>query len=142
MTEDGNPILELLRQADARTAAAEAFYAMLERQGQLASHRVLTYRCARRCLLAEVLRTTSGLVIHHDRYKMSPTRNETSSSASGRRVNTEDGDRRWKARTYFITEAANLTVSCDHIANRTIEIRDVLAALESGTSEVVVRRSA
>lgn len=135
----GGILGRLYAEGQERTAAAEAFYAMLSQRGELKSHRVLSYRCPRRCLLADVLNTQQGLIVHQPRYKLSPALNSKTSNESGRRKNTEDGDRRWKARTYPIGLAANLTLACDHVpAHHVLELEQVHSDLAAKRREVIV----
>ncbi len=121
-----------------RTELAAAFYVMLGQRGQIRSHRVLAYRCRSRCLLVDVLNTKHGLIVHLPRYKLSPAQNEASSTSSGRAANTEDGNRRWKAHTFFEADAVNVAVTCDHIVHKLIDLDAIRSAIESDTPEVVI----
>ncbi len=131
--------LQLIRDGKSRTEAAEAFYQMLERRGEIRSHLVVTYRCPRRCLLAQVLRTNQGLIVHRARYKLSPGLNSQASSESGRSKNTEDGDRRWKASTFYLDQAVNVTLDCDHLRAAILEVPRIEADIKARHAEVVIR---
>ena len=136
--EDGTPLRRMFEDTRARVDAARAFYEMLHRRGELKSHRVLTYRCPQRCLLLDVLQTSQGLLVHSARYKLSATVNESSSSPSGRLNNTEDGGRHWKAHTFPIDLAVNLTANCDHVRGLVIEVDTVRADVAAARREVIV----
>lgn len=123
-----------------RRRAAEAAYGALRGQGKLGSHRVLTYRCARRCLLLDVLRFPEpvGIIVHQPRYKLSPTRNAESSSESGREKNTEDGDRRWRSRFYGVDELLNAALTCDHLSHVVISRERIESDATSSRREVLI----
>lgn len=126
-----------------RRRAAEAAYGALRAQGKLGSHRVLAYRCSRRCLLLDVLMFPEplGVIVHQPRYKLSPTVNEASSSESGRAKNTEDGARRWRARYYSPDEMLNAALNCDHLQHVVID-RDRIVKDMSGQDRVIIISSA
>lgn len=142
MSEETGP--EFLRrvrdEADQRTALASAAYEALKGAGRLRAHRLLTYRCARRCLLVDVLNFPQGVVFHTPGYKLSPSVNTDTSNASGRAKNTIDGARRWKAHTYFAQECVNVTANCDHVQNLVLEKDEIQADLDAGHAEVVLPR--
>ncbi len=99
----------------ARSALATSIYNALTSARKLADHRVLVYRCPKRCLLLDVLLLPDGLLIATPRYKLSPRVNEASSNEAGRRKHTEDGGRRWGAQAYFAQDAAGFSLNCDHV---------------------------
>lgn len=119
-----------------RSDLADKTYAALEATGRLAKQRALTYRCPSRCLLLEVIPTRLGLLLHVPRYKLSPRLNAEASSAAGRAKNTEDGDRHWKARSFFEDTALGLSVSCDHVRSVVVGLEDIHADLDAGATEV------
>lgn len=121
-----------------RTAAAEAFVAMLARHGQVNTRADVVYRCTHRCALARIYSTNAGVIVHRSRYKLSPKINEASSSASGRTKNTEDGDRRWRATTYFLDQAGNVTLDCDHLRQMVLDVDTVAADARARRGLVVV----
>lgn len=125
--------------AQQRAALATAIYEALRTQGKLGSHRLVTYRCSRRCMLADVIGLPQGIVIHSPAYKLSPSENEAHSSESGRLSNTTDGVRRWKAHIYFLTEAANVGLTCDHVRQAILEPDDIRQDAQARHTEVVVR---
>lgn len=108
------------------TDAAELYRALLS-SGRLSTLRRLTYRCrAGGCLLLDAVDTPLGIVMHQTRYKYSPEENARRSNAEGRAKNTEDGDRHWRPRTYFLAVSAlrfaddpvsgyGSEVTCDHV---------------------------
>lgn len=103
-----------------RDRTASDYYALLRRTGRLSSHRLLTYRCARRCLLLDLVNTPRGVIAHLPRYKLSPDVNAATSSEDGRAKNSEDGDRRWPSRTFMYSADWQLGVTCDHVAHQLI----------------------
>lgn len=130
MSVNDDELRALLREMDAgsdeRRKLAQEFYGALERHKQTTKRADVTYRCRRGCLLATVYQTAQGVVVHLPRHKYSPAYNEAVSNKDGRAKNTEDGGRRWKAQTYFLDQAVNASVSCDHLlphvlANERIE---------------------
>ena len=98
-------VRRLLEASQQRSALAQDAYAALKSSGRLPSHRVLVYRCPRRCLLLDVLAFPQGVVFHQPPYKRSPALNARTSSESGRAKNTTAGERHWKAQTYFAKDA-------------------------------------
>lgn len=132
-------ISDALARLDARTDEANAFYAMLKKRGSLKAHRAVVYRCAKRCLLVDVLTTTQGIILHVPAYKLSPIVNLESSSASGREVNTTDGDRRWKAHTFPIAAAVNVTCTCDHVRQFVLDVETIESDAAARRGEVVIK---
>ncbi|MCI1963285.1 MAG: hypothetical protein LKJ18_03935 [Ancrocorticia sp.] len=138
MSEPINPLTSLMKASRRRSELAAKFYEMLQRRGQLRSHVVVTYRCQHRCLLAQVLSTPQGLIVHVPRYKLSPDLNETNSVESARKKRTEDGNRRWKAQTFMLADALNVGVQCDHLLPRAIEKSRIEQDVNARHAEVVV----
>lgn len=132
-------LYQVFRRPDELAGLADAFYAMLKARGQLRSHRLLTYRCQRRCLLLDVLRTSHGVIVHQPRYKLSPEVNEQTSSPDGRTNNTEDGDRRWRGHTFPVEFAINFVLNCDHVNQHVLDRDQVQADVDATRREVVVR---
>ena len=122
----------LLNDREERSRAGAAAYEALKRTGKLSSHRVLSYRCPRRCLLLDVMEFPEpvGLTFHLPRYRLSPALNAETSSAEGRAKNTEDGDRRWKSHTSAETFAVAL--NCDHLHHISVRRERLQADLERG----------
>lgn len=129
---------EAMALLQSRTDDANAFYAMLKKRGSLKDHRAVTYRCSKRCLLVDVLTTAQGLIIHVPAYKLSPAVNEQNSNASGRAANTTDGDRRWKGHTFPSAAAINVTLACDHLHHKLLEMDVIEADSAARRGEVVV----
>lgn len=79
------------------------------------------YRCrVKGCLLLWVTTVSEGgeleIVCYQPGYKLSVDKNSEFSTEAGRRANTKDGDRHWKAQTFFLRQAAGaLHLACDHI---------------------------
>lgn len=137
MSED---VLKRLFEAkEGREQQAEAFYAMLTERRQLKSHRAVTYRCERRCMLADVLVTQAGILVHLPPYRLSPSVNAVSSSESGRRERTIDGDRRWRPRTFMLADALNITFNCDHVRSHVLENAVIESDVSATRGEVVIR---
>jgi hypothetical protein len=126
----------MMKAQEERAVLATAVYRALKSTGKLASHRLLSYRCSRRCLLLDVLRFPAGVVYASPRYKLSPGVNDRASSASARAERTEDGDRHWRTRAYFAQDALNAPVTCDHVRS-SISKEEIDADLGSGATEVV-----
>lgn len=127
-----------ITEGEARSDAAGAFYSMLKGRGQLKSHRVLTYRCKRRCLLLDVLDTRHGILVHQPRYRLSPALNAASSSEGGRAKNTEDGHRKWRERAFFLQDALNLSVQCDHLAQHVVSNERIRGDAAAALGEVTL----
>lgn len=107
-----------------RPDAAALYEALLADGSRLSSVRRLQYRCPSRCLLLDAIEVGGTILLHQNRYKLSPGHNEARSSASGRAANTFDGATHWKPRTYWITDSAlaypdtpsmRLQLQCDHV---------------------------
>lgn len=108
------------------TTDADELYRALVSSGRLSSLRRLTYRCTTaRCLLLEAVETPLGVLVHQNRYKLSPGENLARSSEDGRRANTYDGGRHWRERSYWLASSAlaypddmpppGLSLTCDHV---------------------------
>lgn len=106
------------RTLDERRELAETTYqAFIDSPNRQRSQHAVAYRCrVRGCLLADVVSTAAGVVIHQPAYKLSAARNAATSSADGRRANTFDGKNHWKPRTFFADMAGDLRVECDHVS--------------------------
>ena len=100
--EDGPPFPgHWMQLTSERNRRAADIYAALKRTGRLRTVRPepLTYWCAARCSLLDVITLPdgAGVILGVPRYKTSPgSTTDATSSASGRKDNTEDGWRRWK----------------------------------------------
>jgi hypothetical protein len=139
VSDEGAEFLRgIFERSDDLTAQAEAFVGMLRRHGQLEKRADVTYRCPRRCALARVYLTAQGMIVHTSRYKLSPEANTAGSVASARAKRTEDGDRRWRPQTYFLSQALNVTLNCDHLRHVVLDSSRVEAdaATRRGTVEV------
>ena len=139
---DANTLLRrLFAAADERTAAAGAFYSTLERHGQVAARADLTYRCGNphRCTLLRAYVTQPGTVVHVSRYKLSARANDESSTSAGRAKNTEDGGgNHWRGHTFFLDDAVNVTLSCDHVLGLTIGRERIEREAAARRGDVVV----
>ena len=132
----GTMLQEALEDSRAKDAAAARFYESLKARGQVKSHLAVTYRCPRRCTLAQILTTKAGILVHRPRYKLSPTVNAASSSEAGRAKHTEDGNRRWKAGTFMLV--GDIPAQCDHLQGRAIPAARVRADVAAGHAEVTL----
>ena len=136
-----NPLVETFKYANARQQQADAIYAALRANEKIRKKTLsLVYRCSNkeRCTLAEIYPSPQGVLVYLPPYKRSPERNQETSSAEGRRVNTIDGERRWKGRAFFIEAAWNLTLNCDHIDTHLIDREQVLDDLKSDRKNIVL----
>lgn len=133
-----DPLRAAYDQTRDRNAQARAVYDALRTTGKVSSHRLLTYRCPRRCLLLDVVNTPDGLILHRPRYKLSPRLNAESSNESGRTKNTEDGDRRWTANTGFVESWGNVPLTCDHL-RVTLDLAELQHDLDARHAEITVR---
>lgn len=140
MSEKGlGDFSEYVRSVQDANAAASAFVAMLQKNGQLKSHLKVTYRCELRgCVLLQVLATSQGLIFRKPAYRLSPPENARSSSAEGRAKNTRDGDRRWKETCGLLASAENLSVNCDHIRTCIIPNSRIESDVEAQHAKVLV----
>lgn len=129
---------EVLANYDARNELATKYYESLEKRGRVNAHVVMTYRCEHRCALARVIGTKQGFIVHVSRYKTSPKITETATSESGRRANTEDGNRRWKGHTFFLDDAFSIPVSCDHLRNHVLEIAEIKDDIRQGKQDTLI----
>lgn len=123
----------------ARQERAEKVYAALVKTKRTADHRVITYRCAqRRCLLVDVLQIPDEVIVYFPRYRRSPQKNPDSSSASARAQKTLDGDRRWIGHVAVLRHTINLTMNCDHVLGKVIDLSSVQADVDAGHAEVLI----
>jgi len=129
---------DLFRASRERSDIAAAVYRALRSKGELGSHRILSYRCPSRCLLVDVLNLPQGVIFHVPAYKLSPQVNDAASSPEGRAKNTSDGQRRWKAHTFFQEDCVNVSLNCDHVRQVVLEKVDIQKALDARHAEVVV----
>lgn len=135
-------LTQLLERNDDLTRAAESFTTRLEEQGQLTKAADVVFRCQSRCLLLAVYRTKGGVVVYLPAYKLSPAANAEHSTAAGRAENTTDGDRRWRAHSFFLEQAFGMMLlNCDHLLQHVLTGEEILDALASGTRLRVVPRS-
>lgn len=124
------------------------YTALLNEPGRLSSLRRLQYRCQpHRCLLLDAIDVNGHVLLHQQRYKLSPDWNAARSSAAGREKNTEDGENHWRARTYWIEtsaldltdgEGATLGLQCDHL-DKQLRPSQFHAAWSGGHADVSVR---
>lgn len=131
------------RATDAEAARAHLAYGAMKASGRLKSYRLIEYRCAAgRCLLLDVVNLPEpvGLVLHQPRFKQSPALNEQMSSASGRAKHTEDGDRRWRARTVPRSAALNVALTCDHVQGLVLDFDRVATDIAARRGRVLLGR--
>lgn len=112
MTSDFDAYFTLAAESPAKVLA---YYRLLKEHGKLKSVLFYEARCStKRCLLLHAFQTPSGPAFYIPRYKLSPEVNARESSADGRRVNTEDGNNRWKEHAGLMQFALNFSLNCDH----------------------------
>lgn len=127
----------------------EALYvALLNEPGRLRDLRRLQYRCQpHRCLLLDAIDVHGHVLLHQQRYKLSPDWNAARSSAAGRAKNTEDGRNHWRSQSYWIEtsalaltdeERATLGLQCDHV-DKQLRPSEFRAAWDAGHAEVSAR---
>lgn len=143
MTSSAEPkqtsdMTELFEVFEERQRLATDYINMLKRTGQASKRVATTYRCPRRCALLEVYSTMHGVILYLPRYKLSEQANRADSSEDGRRANTEDGNRHWKASAGFLVSGVDLPLNCDH-RRTTVPSDSVTDAVNAGTREVIVK---
>lgn len=129
----------LLAELDHEAEVVAAAYESAGRK-RIAPVTVATFHCAARrsCTLLTVWRTPAGLMFYRPRYRNSPALNAAESNAEGREANTEDGERRWRARAGNLDrlrdwgEHAGMELNCDH-AHTFMRMPDLLAVVDRGT---------
>lgn len=105
-----------MNDADVDAAIAE-INAVVQTPRKLAKRATLVYECDndRKCVLLCVLTISGVRVVYQPRYKLSDKVNQRESVQAARDKHTEDGDRRWKAGSFRLAQAAGwLSVQCDH----------------------------
>lgn len=134
-------LAETFKYAHDRQQQADQIFNALRANEKIRKKTVaLTYRChtPQRCKLAELYPSPEGVLVYLPPYKRSPKRNTETSSPDGRKVNTIDGERRWKGRAFFIEAAWNLTLNCDHVDTHIIDREQVLDDLKSDRKNIVL----
>ena len=135
---------------NAETLDTEALYIALTHKNRATQHRRLTYRCtSHKCLLLDVIDAGPlGIIVHRPRYKYSDTVNQKQSSDAGRKANTIDGNRRWKAHTFNIAQSGlaaslidtddigDMSLSCDHVLNHMLTAKKFWDDWEKGATNV------
>lgn len=132
-------MLESLERGEQRTQEAHDAYIRLRSRKDGKKNRVLTYRCPKGDALAEIYQIPEGILLFHPPYKLSPALNENTSTESGRKANTRDGKNKWNARAYFLDQALNVTLVCDHLEHTVIEIESVQRDIDDGKSNVIIK---
>ncbi|WP_271396010.1 hypothetical protein [Neomicrococcus lactis] len=138
MTPEETAIEQLRAIITAHDKRSEQARAMHDDMGERKRRPNLVIRCndRRRCKMAEVFITASGVLIHQPGYKLSPAVNLDHSSEEGRAKNTLDGERRWKSQTYFSDQCLNLSLNCDHYTGNVLELQAIKDALTAGVNEI------
>ena len=129
-------IWELLGREE--TLVRHAFEAAGRKRIEAATVATFHCRAKRSCTVLTVWRTPQGLMFYRPRHRTSPAVTAAESSASGRAKNTEDGDGRWRAKTYFLDQAANVTLDCDHLRQRILDVDTVDADAHARRGLVIV----
>ena len=123
-----------------RTIETAVYYRWLKSNGSLRQVLLSEYRCQSGCLLLQLFQTPTGVAFFIPRYKLSRNVNAASSSESGRRVNTEDGENHWKEQIWQLSPAKNLSLNCDHIKQYILEQPEI-GSPGSPLRRVVARES-
>lgn len=142
-TADSQTFANLISNLDKTADRARAFHDFLTAKGnEDAERRYLRvrYHCRdrRACTLAKVYASPDGLVVHQPAYKLSPRVNAASTNEAGREKNTTDGDRRWKAQTFPLSQALNLSLNCPHVVGHLIDRERVERDAANRAGRVVV----
>ncbi|UTX33742.1 hypothetical protein NNL26_06985 [Micrococcus luteus] len=129
---------------------AETIYRALTSTRRIGELRRLTYRChAQRCLLLDAAEVPAmGLLLHVKGYKNSRTVNEATSVAEARAARTTDGNRHWRAQSFWGVESslsrpdireASLYLNCDHVLRHDLTAQQFHADWDHGHHEIAVR---
>ncbi len=124
-----NAVRQQRRATDSVSAELAAYYDLLKRSKRLKQVLVAVCKCQRRCTLLHVYQTPRGLAFHQPRHRLSPGLNDRTSNTAGRAKNTEDGDHKWRRTDGMMSQAVNLNLNCDHVAEHLLEFD----SLEMGT---------
>ena len=117
------------------TQQATTVYNALLVTNKLQSHLRFTYFCRQRCPLLHVVTVPDGVILGWPPYKNSRARNLAESTESGRRANTTDGDRHWKAHAAFTEHVGpKFSVQCKHVRVR-LTLDELQADLNLDTPE-------
>lgn len=148
-TDDVSAMTAAIQAGSDRRRLAPSLYSALRNSSRYSSVRKLAFRCwPHRCLLLEAVDTPEGIILHQPPFKQSEAENEARSSAAARArsTNTSDGNRHWKARTYFIDSAAlgppdtgGILVRCDHVLDQLVSGIEFHEYWNAETPEVRVR---
>lgn len=141
MTDQHRTPGEVLAALDARHAQAEdALRALGETPSARRDARALTYRCPRRCTLAEAYRTPDGTLLWFPRYSVSPGHRErvrTALAEAG--LEGAPADRLNVAgHAAFLDTSAQFAVQCRHLTTRELPAVQVEDDLRAGRRNVVL----
>ena len=134
-TPMNNNMADVVQRLDNRQELADFLLSGLKADNKLRKQaRSLTYYCPNksRCTLVEVFKLPAGTLVHTPRYKVSDNLNRKTSNESGRASNTEDGNRHWKSHAFFTDAALNITLNCDHVRQRVVDIAEVEQDIRNG----------
>lgn len=123
-----------------RNQLAERLYEALKATRRLREHRMVSFRCRRNCLLADVVATPQGTLVHQPAYKLSKGRSDAQSSPAGRAKNSADDGRHWYARSYFLDDAFDIGVQCDHLLLTLLTRAEIEADAQRRVAEVTMPR--
>lgn len=128
-------LAERRRQSELIIAAYESMRPKDRRGSALA-----IWRCKQKgCTLLFVWRSPMGTLFYQPRHKSSPGMNLETSTESGRRKNTFDGDNHWKPTAGVLDHLrgwgaqASLTVQCGHIPRQSIYEPDLFEVVDAAT---------
>lgn len=125
--------------------AALATYSTPEGRRAVKAVALAEYRCAGHgCLLFHVWRSPAGVMFYRPPYKLSDARNETESSAEGRKANTYDGENHWRPNAGSLEVARGwdghaMPLQCDHV-QLNVETARILEDADNATPGRPVRR--
>lgn len=134
---------EDLRALLAEVKDRDAFLLDLYESNRAAARRlaVLEIRCKppNRCLLLHVWKVGGAVAYYRPPYKLSPKLNQATSSESGRRANTRDGNNHWNAHASLLDDGWEMALQCDHYLHGAYPTADLLALADSAAAGKPVR---
>ena len=121
----------------AERKSADQIVLELRTAGRLNASARITYRCTNGCHLARIITTPQGIVIVVPPYHLPHGINEKLSTTQGRENHTRDGDRSWLEQDFYITQAVNIPIHCDHLLDFYLPVERVKKDL-SGRQKIIV----
>ena len=129
---DAAGVASMLAGMRARQSSALGVYKRLVADREIGRHRLLSYRCARGCLLLDVFESPGGVALYWPTHRRSPSANAETAPAA-RAARTLDGDRQWIDRAETLEIMRNLTASlnCPHVLDRPVPADEIATRLQS-----------